>query len=291
MGEILKKSFAAINSNFWLLFLFMTVCYLGIVYFGILQASVNKPIEIIVGLVTLFFITVAGVAGIFNTIKLTLDAHNNKIDIAKMELLKSFPKGVSEYFFSAFGLVILYLFISFIYFGIFYTVGDIFIGKFSFSLDTLANSLSSPEAMVAFQNTLTPEDYSKLSKWYLLYFVSSSILTYCLLYWLPEMFYCTKNSLFALVKAVVKAVLHPIKTVILFFILMLINFCTSLIVMFVSAVPVLNILVYFIYFYSLLLTLIFIFNYYKFNFCDNLRSQEVINNDKNIAEDDTDDKQ
>ena len=102
MIKILKETFAILNKNLWLLFLFMTISYIGLVYFSVLRASAHNTLQIIVGIITLLFIVVAGVAGFFHTLRSTIDADAKS---PRLELLKTFPKGVSEYFLPALGII------------------------------------------------------------------------------------------------------------------------------------------------------------------------------------------
>lgn len=63
MRNILKETFSILNRNLWLLFLFMTISYIGVIYFSIIRAAAHTPVQMLVAGVTLLFIAVAGVAG------------------------------------------------------------------------------------------------------------------------------------------------------------------------------------------------------------------------------------
>ncbi len=268
MIKILKETFAILNRNFWLLFLFMTVCYLGLVYFSILKASANTLVQLSVGMLTLLFIVVAGVAGLFNSMRATIDAEVSTEEKPRSELLKSFPKGVSAYFLSAFGIVAIYLIISLLAFGLALIIGKNLIGTFSFTPEDLSKALASVEALAEFQKNIPAEDLIKLSKWHLLYLLMSSVLTYLLIYWLPEIFYKTKNSLLALFLAVKKVFLNPLKTLQLFATIVLINIVTSLVMAVMMPIPILTFLVYIVYFYGFLYILLLTFNFYRNTFVE-----------------------
>ncbi len=269
MGKILKETFAILNKNLWLLFLFMTISYIGVIYFSIIRAAAHTPVEMIIAGVTLLFIAVAGVAGFFNTLRSTLDLEYNVVkreDFSGFELLKTFPRGVSDYFLPALGIILIYLLITFLMFNVAILIGSKLIGMFSFSPEDLTKAMSSMEALAEFQKNISPEDMAKLSKWHLLYMLITSIMTYFLIYWLPETFYNTKNSILALFRAVKKVLMNPLHTLQLFVVIILINILTSVLMAVLLPIPVLMFLVYFIYFYGLVFVLMLIFNYYREKF-------------------------
>ena len=268
MIKILKETFAILNKNLWLLFLFMTISYIGLVYFSVLRATAHNTTQITIGIVTLLFIVVAGVAGFFHTLRSTVDAEMTNDETPRLELLKSFPKGVSEYFLPAFGIIVIYLIITTLVFSAAMLIGKNLIGTFSFTPEELGKAMGSVEALAEFQKNVSPEDLLKLSKWHLLYLTLSSILTYLLIYWLPETFYKTKNSVLSLWRAVKKVVLNPLITLQLLITLVLINIITSVIMALFMPIPVLTFLVYFVYFYGLLYILILTFNIYRNKFVE-----------------------
>lgn len=268
MIKILKETFAILNKNLWLLFLFMTISYIGLVYFSVLRASAHNTTQITIGIVTLLFIVVAGVAGFFHTLRSTVDAEMTNDETPRLELLKSFPKGVSEYFLPAFGIIVIYLIITTLVFSAAMLIGKNLIGTFSFTPEELGKAMGSVEALAEFQKNVSPEDLLKLSKWHLLYLTLSSILTYLLIYWLPETFYKTKNSVLSLWRAVKKVVLNPLITLQLLITLVLINILTSVIMALFMPIPILTFLVYFVYFYGLLYILILTFNFYRNKFVE-----------------------
>ncbi|MCM1009375.1 MAG: hypothetical protein NC390_00670 [Fusobacterium sp.] len=269
MGKILKETFAILNKNLWLLFLFMTISYIGVIYFSIIRAAAHTPVELIIAGVTLLFIAVAGVAGFFNTLRSTLDLEYNVVkreDFSGFELIKTFPRGVSEYFLPALGIILLYLVITFLMFNAAILFGSKLIGMFSFSPEDLTKAFSSMETLAEFQKNISPEDMAKLSKWHLLYMLITSIMTYLLIYWLPETFYNTKNSALALFRGIKKVIMHPLTTLQLFAVIILINVLTSVLMAVLLPIPVLMFLVYFIYFYGLVFILMLIFNFYREKF-------------------------
>ncbi len=266
MIKILKETFSILNKNWWLLFIFMTICYIGLVYFSILQSSAKTLLQLSVGAVTLLFITIAGVAGLFYCLRNTVDAETSGKDFERMDLLKMFPKGVSDYFLPAAGVIIIYLIIVFLMFKGAMLIGKNLIGTFSFTPEELKNAMSSVEALNNFQKNISVDDLIKLSKWHLLYLAFSSVLTYLLIYWLPETFYNTKNAFFSLCYSIKKVLLNTLSTLQLFFTIVAINIITSLIMALMMPVPFLAFLVYFVYFYVFLYILLLTFNFYRHKF-------------------------
>lgn len=277
MGKIIKETFNILNKNLWLLFLFMTISYIGVIYFSIIRVAAHTTFQLIVAGFTLLFIAVAGVAGFFNTLKNTVDLEYNpakREEFSGFELLKSFPRGVSEYFLPSLGIVLLYLVITFIMFNVALIIGSKFIGMFSFTPEDLSKAFVSMEALAEFQKNLSPEDLAKLAGWHLLYMVITSVMTYLLIYWLPETFYNTKNSALALFRGIKKVVTNPLCALKLFVVIVMVNIFTSVLMAVLMPIPVLM-----FYFYGLVYILMLIFNFYREKYVIREFIAEVVDED------------
>lgn len=283
MGKILKETMTIINKNLWLLFLFMTVSYFGLVYFSMLKASANTLPKMLFGLVTLFLIIIVGIAGFFSTLKATVDTETSASDKENIEVIRAFPKGVAEYFGSSCGIIFIYMFISALMLLITYFIGMKFVGMFSFSMKEFSDALINMETLTNFMHSISVEDFVKLTKWHMIYVGISSLFTYLLLYWLPETFYSTKNPILSLFFAVKKSILNPLKTLALFFTIVLINFAISILISLMLPIPILSLFVYFVYFYGLLFIMTLMFNYYRVNFI--VKPVIVENGDEFIKQD------
>lgn len=268
MGKILKETMTIINKNLWLLFLFMTVSYFGLVYFSMLKASANSLPKMLFGVITLFLIVIVGIAGFFSTLRATVDAETSVSDKENIEVIRAFPKGVAEYFGTSCGIIFIYMLISTLMFLITYFIGMKYVGMFSFSMKEFSDALINMETLTKFMNNISAEDFIKLTKWHMIYAGVSSLFTYLLLYWLPETFYATKNPFLSLFLAVKKSILNPLKTLVLFFTIVLINFAISISISLMLPVPILSLFIYFVYFYGLLSIMTLLFNYYRTNFIE-----------------------
>ena len=283
MGKILKETFAIINKNLWLLFLFMTVSYFGLVYFSMLKAAADTLPKILFGLVTLFLIIIVGIAGFFHTLRTTIDVETSVSDKENVEIIKAFPKGVADYFGTASGIVFIYMIISALMLWVTYLLGMKFVGMFSFSMKDFSDSLMSMDKLTNFMQSISVEDFFKLTKWHLIYVGTSSVVTFLLLYWLPETFYSIKNPFLSLFGAIKKSILNPLKTLGLFFTIVLINFAVSILMSIMLPIPILSLFIYFVYFYGLLFIMALTFNYYRtFFIC---KSVVVENKDEFVKED------
>ena len=282
MGKILKETMTIINKNLWLLFLFMTVSYFGLVYFSMLKASANTLPKMLFGLVTLFLIIIVGIAGFFSTLRATVDAETSVTDKENIDVIRAFPKGVAEYFGTSCGIIFIYMLISTLMLLITYFIGMKYVGMFSFSLKEFSDALINMETLTKFMHSISVEDFVKLTKWHMIYAGISSLFTYLLLYWLPETFYITKNPFLSLFSAVKKSILNPLKTLALFFTIVLINFAISILISLMLPIPILSLFVYFVYFYGLLFIMTLMFNYYRANF---IKKPVVANGDEFIKQD------
>ena len=282
MGKILKETMTIINKNLWLLFLFMTVSYFGLVYFSMLKASANTLPKMLFGLVTLLLIIIVGIAGFFSTLRATVDAETSVTDKENIEVIRAFPKGVAEYFGASCGIIFIYMLISTLMLLITYFIGMKYVGMFSFSMKEFSDALINMETLTKFMHSISVEDFVKLTKWHMIYAGISSLFTYLLLYWLPETFYVIKNPFLSLFYAVKKSILNPLKTLALFFTIVLINFAISILISLMLPIPILSLFVYFVYFYGLLFIMALMFNYYRANF---IEKPVVANGDEFIKQD------
>ena len=282
MGKILKETMTIINKNLWLLFLFMTVSYFGLVYFSMLKSSANTLPKMLFGLVTLFLIIIVGIAGFFSTLRATVDAETSVTDKENIDVIRAFPKGVAEYFGTSCGIIFIYMLISTLMLLITYFIGMKFVGMFSFSMKEFSDALINMETLTKFMHNISVEDFVKLTKWHMIYAGISSLFTYLLLYWLPETFYVIKNPFLSLFSAVKKSILNPLKTLALFFTIVLINFAISILISLMLPIPILSLFVYFVYFYGLLFIMTLMFNYYRANF---IKKPVVANGDEFIKQD------
>ena len=247
-----------------------------------LKASANTLPKMLFGLVTLLLIIIVGIAGFFSTLRATVDAETSVTDKENIEVIRAFPKGVAEYFGASCGIIFIYMLISTLMLLITYFIGMKYVGMFSFSMKEFSDALINMETLTKFMHSISVEDFVKLTKWHMIYAGISSLFTYLLLYWLPETFYVIKNPFLSLFYAVKKSILNPLKTLALFFTIVLINFAISILISLMLPIPILSLFVYFVYFYGLLFIMALMFNYYRANF---IEKPVVANGDEFIKQD------
>ena len=94
----------------------------------------------------------------------------------------------------------------------------------------------------------------------------TSLISFLLMLWIPELVYKTKNPLIALFKSVVKIFKKPWKAVKLFIFMSVLNFVLSFISTFSILNPILYFIMLIIYFYFLVYLVVLIFSYYDREF-------------------------
>ena len=264
MREQLKNTFFLLNKNLWLVFLLATFALGGLLYLSILKSFADSIIEIFVGALTFLLLVVTGFAGFYYTVRTMVLTSEREVSCS---LIKAFPKGVAEYFSSAFGFVCLYMFLF-----LFFIIAFIFIGKslippFSFNAEDLANLMATGGTILDFEKLLTPEDMISMRWWKVLHFVCTTLLWFLSLYWIPETFLNTKNAFKSLIFSIKMIFKNLSVTLNLFVVILLINFVIQNLLMLLPANEFLGMLGLFIHFYVLTFTCVLVFDCYK-NFFD-----------------------
>ena len=174
-----------------------------------------------------------------------------KIGSYNIDTLKKFFIGVGEYFVPAIIVVILSVFISnlLIYGGL----KLLHIGN----LDFLIKSFSAQSA----------QDLPQLSLRQAAFFMYIAIITlvfhFLTLFWMPEIFYKTKNSIFALFKSIGFLFRHFLTSVILYGFLVFIFFVFQIISVFAMINQILVLIMFILFLYLITYSLILIFMTYK----------------------------
>lgn len=268
MIKYFGKAFKVTNDNIILttplvLFLFLLSIYLGIAK----NAPETIPAAILL-LVTIWCMLGAFFAGwLFMTKKaIELDKQEFIIDEdkakASFRLIKEFPVGIGEYFFSFLGGIILYIILVAILSFAAYEIGIHFIGKTGVNLLQLKEALDSPAAMKALISSLTHTQMIKLNAWNFLILSAMIVFSFITLFWCPQIVMKNKNPFIAFFQALSFTFKNFFSSVILFVYISFINTIVSLI----NAVSVINPILYFIsmliYFYFVVYVIVLIFLYY-----------------------------
>lgn len=268
MIKYFTKAFRITNENIILATPLVLFLFLLSIYLGIAQNAPANIASAILLLITILFMLSAFSAGWFFMVKRAIDISKQEFIIdedkakASFSLIKEFPIGIGEYFFSFIGGLILYLILFTLLSFTAYQIGLHFIGKTGVDILQLKTALNSPAAMKALITSLSSEQLAKLSAWNFLFIAVMAISSFITMFWPAQIVSKTKNPIIALLKSIKFIFKNFFSSIILFIYFSLINFIVSLI----NAFSVINPIVYFIsmliYFYFVVYVVVLVFLYY-----------------------------
>ncbi len=272
MLKLYKDTVKTTNENIILATPLIVFMWLLSLYLGFSKSSVTSLPLLILFFMTVLFMTCAFFSGWFYMVKeavalskqvFVLDEDKSK---AVFNLLKIFPSGIGQYFLSFLGLIFISLVIISISGFVSYHLGMLLIGNLDLDVEQFRGILSSTVDMKVFLDSLTFEQLIKLNNWNLLILAITSLVSFLLMLWIPELIYKTKNPFVALFKSIAKIFRKPWKAVKLFIFMSLLNFVLSFISTFSILNPILYFIMLIIYFYFLVYLVVLIFSYYDREF-------------------------
>jgi len=272
MLKLFKTAIKTTNDNIILatpLIFFMLILSFYLAY---TRSSANDFGLLLLSFITVLAMTSAFFAGWFYMVKkaiklskkvFVLDSDRAK---ATLGLLKTLPSGVGKYFLSFVGLSLISMVIFSVVGILLLKLGLFLIGDIGLDPMQFKSALSSTVDMKSFLDTLTFEQLIKLNNWNLLILTSTSVLSFLLMLWIPEMVYKTRNPFFALGRSVKKIFVKFVKSLKLFLFITLLNIVLSFVNTFSFVSPIFYFITMVLYFYFLVYLVVLIFNYYDNEF-------------------------
>lgn len=249
MIKYFSKAFGITNENMILTTPLVLGILLFVIYMEIIHSAPKTPISTILFLITPLFMLGAFCAGWFYMVKKAVDLNKQSFIAdeekakASFNLIREFPIGIGEYFFSFVGGVILYLLLFTCLFFMSYKFGMHFIGKLNINPLELKLALSSYTGMKSLISSLPAAQLTKLNHWYLLSFGTIIFFSFITMFWVVEIILGTKNPIKAFFKSIMFIFKNFLASMILFIYINAVNFIVSLAV---NAMAMLPIKVYFI---------------------------------------------
>lgn len=276
MFSLIKKAIKITNDN--IILAIPLILFMWIINFYSLfsKYTVDTLPEFILASVTVLCMVGAFCAGWFYMIKeavnlskkvFVLDEDRAK---ATLNLIKLVPAGIGKYFLSFVGMYIILFFIQIAVAIIVYLVGVNTIGVLDAasvqSLQSIAADQTTDQAMMAFVDSLTPEQIMFFGKWSMLFMLISSAAFFLIMLWFPEIVYNTPNSVVALWRAVKKLFKTFFKSLLLFVTVWMLGFVLLFINTFALINPFTYLVMSIILFYYSVFLMVLLFLYYDENF-------------------------
>ena len=267
----MQKVFDLTNKNITLLTPLILFSIFSTIYLSI--SANGRLVNVLLAMVLFLFMTSAFLAGWLYMTKLAVEENSSAESV---NLIKEFPSGVGEYFLPSLGAII----IMFI-FGLGMTIlsfkfGMKFIGDAGITPKALVEALETTAALKAFITSLSAEQIFKLNQWNLLLLGVMSFTYYLLMFYLPALFYKTKNSFKAFFIGIKNLFNRKfIKTLGIYLLIFFLNFFITFLSVIFSNNLILHFLVTFLNFYFITIVAVGIFYYYNENFVKPLIGQNI----------------
>ena len=238
----------------------------------VISAS-GKLINLLIGIVLLFLMTSAFLAGWFTMVK---DAVNEENDNNPNAIIKNFVSGVGEYFLSTLGGIFNILIIFSILSVLTYLVGAKFIGDPAIDPVALKNAFTNTALLKDFLTTLNPEQIQKLAHWNFLMFANLTTFYFIIMFYFPSIFYKSKNPFMAFFISLKDLFSKKFfKSLALFFIIEILYFVLTLLITLFGGNIVMHFILTLLHFYFVTAISVAIFNYYNKNFVMSQIGQNV----------------
>ena len=271
MFNNIKKIFDITNTNIVLatpliLYSLITTVYLAV-------SANGRLINLLFALFLFVLMTAAFLAGWGLMVKESVtNSENNE----PASLMKLFTMGVGEYFLSMLGSISVILIFSTVMLVISYFIGAKFIGDPGVSADALTKAMQTATALKAFVASLTQEQLIKINQWNVLILSFVALNYFLLMFYLPALFYKTKNPLLAFGVSLKDLVSRRIlKNIGIYSLIFVANFVISILSALFVGHSVMHFLVTLTNFYFITLVAVGIFYYYNNNFVTSYLGQNV----------------
>lgn len=280
MFKLYKSSFKVANDCIILAIPLVLFMWILSFYFAFSNAVINEPAEMILAFITVLFMLGAFLSGWLYMVKkailISKQVYVMDQDRARdtMNLFKEVPCGIGKYFLSFIGLVLIFLLILSIAGTLVYHIGMNFIGHV-FTQEQISTALASTEDMKNFIDSLSLEQLWKLNLWNMLVMGTTTLLSYLMMLWVPEIIYSTMNPFIALFKSIKKVILKFPKSLALFVYLSILNLVVSFISTFSILHPLLYLFVMVLCFYFILYVVVLVFSFYENEFLGSDKDDDI----------------
>ncbi len=271
ISTAIKSTFSIVWKNLILtqppiLFLLVMSLLIG----GFNRVAANNSVFIIF-VASLAFLSIAFLAGWFNMVKKTiafeLDESVSSEDkaVKSFGLVKYFFPGVGEYFLPILGLILIFIIFSLV--GSFFVLklGVILFGAPDIEFIKKSLEITTAPEMQLYLNSLSEEKLLPILNWFMYIFAVQTFAQFVLMWWVPAMYYKTKNpfiSLWVNFKFLCKNLLP---TICILMFLVVLNIMISLISSVFNTNAFLSLISFLLFFFYVAYYVVLIFLYYGQN--------------------------
>lgn len=275
MFKLFKDTFKSTNEGIILatpLILFLWVITLYISYS---KEVVDTIPEMILSGITMLFMFSAFCSGWFYMVKKCVEFSKKDFILDEdkahesLKLIQALPIGVGKYFLKYVGACVMFLGMAMVIASITYSITVPFIQQMNFSLEQMSTVINSAQEATNFISTMPTDKMLILFKLNMILLGITSLFSFLLMLWMPEIIYTDRNPLIALFTSIKKLFIKFWKSIGLFVYITICQFVISYLSTFALLHPLAYMIMMIIYFYFIVYIVVLIFSYYDKEFNNN----------------------
>lgn len=275
MLKLLKNNFKITNDC--IILATPLIIFLSIIswYFNYAKDAIDNIPKLLLAIITMIVIISGSSSAWFYMVKKTIKLANTVFIFDKdrtkafQDLLKSLHLGIGKLFLPFLGIISI---VSLIYIAILFIITLIvnkYIGTIDTNLLSTINVLLSSDELIQEINDLPTEQIMFITIWYGITYLSTLVLSFFTMLWIPEVVYCEKNPFKAL-KYSIKKIIHTFpKTFTLFAYINVLAILISILNTILMFHPITYFLVLVLYYYFIVYIVVLLFSYYEQTFIKN----------------------
>lgn len=271
ISTAIKKSYSIVWRNLILtqppiLFLLIMSILLG----GFNRLGANIYV-LIIFITSLLFLTISFFAGWFQMTKKTIafeldeSTNNEEKALKSFGLVKHFFPGVGDYFLSITGVGMLFIILTGLFSYISLKFGIKFLGALDIEFLKKSLEITTANDMNIYFSSLSEEKLMSILKWFSYLFAVQTLGQLIVMWWIPALYYKTKNPITALFLNFKYLFKHPLKSITILMYLIILNIIISLISSFFTQNSILSLISFLLFFYYITYYVVLIFLYYGQN--------------------------
>lgn len=286
MFKLFKDTFKSTNEGIILatpLILFMWIITLYISYS---KEVVDTIPEMVLSGVTMLFMFSAFCSGWFYMVKKCVEFAKKDFILDEdkahesLKLIQALPIGIGKYFLKYVGVCIMFLGMAMLIASITYSITIPFIKQIDFSLEQMSTAINSAQEAANFISTMPTDKMLILFKLNMILLGVTSLFSFLLMLWMPEIIYTKRNPFIALFTSIKKLFIKFWKSIGLFVYITVCQFVISYLSTFALLHPIAYMIMMIIYFYFIVYIVVLIFSYYDKEFNNNDEQTEGSGNSR-----------
>lgn len=275
MFKLLKNNFKITNDC--IILATPLIIFLSIIswYFNYAKDAIDNIPKLLLAIITMIVIISGSFSTWFYMVKKTIKLANTVFVFDKdrtkafQNLLKSLHIGIGKLFLPFLGIIsvtgLTYIAILFII----TLLVNKYVGTIDTNLLSTINVLLSSDELIQEINNLPTEQIMFITIWYGITYLSTLVLSFFTMLWIPEVVYCEKNPFKALIYSI-KKIIHTFpKTFALFVYINVLAILISIFNTLLMFHPITYFLVLVLYYYFIVYIVVLLFSYYEQTFIKN----------------------